>query len=364
MQLVIAGFTLVCMGMIAYTVSYGFYDRYRMKKEDTLVHTYTQMISTEWIAVDKGDLVSKKHCETLKKTLRRLSHLIAFEKALSEKERKDATHSHALYYQALVPVFDRLTDTYIKKDAEEKAYFAFVVGKLRLCGPHSDQRMTHLMAELMKDSSLYCRRNAFRALCLSENIPHIRRGLKRLTGRSVYLNVKLLTEDLLEVTVQKEILAAELMLHFSSFSDSVKVAVLNFMNFSGTGDPYSILSYYQSEEDMEVRLSCLRYLGKYPTKEGRRVLMTIIKNYDDPHWEYVSTAAFGLSHYKDKEVAALLKNALHSRQWYVRYNAAYSLASMQAECGQLLDMSQEDDRFAKEILSYHLDLVNKKKVMS
>ena len=51
----------------------------------------------------------------------------------------------------------------------------------------------------------------------------------------------------------------------------------------------------------------------------------------------------------------VLKGALSSRNWYVRYNAAQSLGALGLDYTDLIDIFEGDDRYAEEMLRYRFD---------
>ncbi len=51
----------------------------------------------------------------------------------------------------------------------------------------------------------------------------------------------------------------------------------------------------------------------------------------------------------------ILKKEISSKNWYVRHNAAKSLAVLNTDRDALADILQGNDRYAKEMLEYQLD---------
>jgi hypothetical protein len=50
-----------------------------------------------------------------------------------------------------------------------------------------------------------------------------------------------------------------------------------------------------------------------------------------------------------------LKELLCDRNWYVRYNAANSLERLGVRYEEMIDIFEGRDRYAAEMLRYHLD---------
>ena len=50
-----------------------------------------------------------------------------------------------------------------------------------------------------------------------------------------------------------------------------------------------------------------------------------------------------------------MRRAVHSRNWYVRYNAAESLQKLGMNYEKLLDIIRGGDRYAREMVMYRLE---------
>ena len=59
--------------------------------------------------------------------------------------------------------------------------------------------------------------------------------------------------------------------------------------------------------------------------------------------------------YLCEKTEEVLKGLLHSRNWYVRYNASQSLDKLGVEYTDLIDVFEGEDRYAGEIMRYRLD---------
>lgn len=75
-------------------------------------------------------------------------------------------------------------------------------------------------------------------------------------------------------------------------------------------------------------------------------------NYED--WECISSAASALGKYPGEDTIIALKSALKSKYWYVRLNAARSIAELDVEKDKLMDILDGEDLYAKEQLMYQL----------
>ena len=66
-------------------------------------------------------------------------------------------------------------------------------------------------------------------------------------------------------------------------------------------------------------------------------------------------AASALPSYPDSEAIYVLKEALHSGNWYVRSAAAQSLEQMHVDYTDVMDIAAGSDRYAREMMLYRLE---------
>lgn len=363
MQALIIGFVIICMGMLLFNVAYVYVSSRKRLSNARLTERYEDAVLNELAELRNGGSVSAGHCQLLLRKLPTLKHMLAFENAFHKLQEVQAPYLEA-YLNDIYPVFVSLSEDYLEKGKNVKmAYFAHILEELRLCTPGHDA-ISRRMVELSKDESLYCRENAFRALCGADNVQAVVQALKKISGRREFINIRLVTEDMMLLKHGEEELCGILYAEFNSFSDPLKVAVLNYFRLSGALDCEKIIAIYEKETDMEVRLACLRCFSRYICPQAQEILMKHLEDYNQDVWEYASTAAYSLVNYQGEAVLSMLKEALHSRHWHVRYNAAQSLASKGIVCDDAPDIMNGDDQYAKEMLDYHVKLRQEKELVS
>ena len=70
-------------------------------------------------------------------------------------------------------------------------------------------------------------------------------------------------------------------------------------------------------------------------------------------WEYAAMAVLSLGNYPGKHSIVVLKSALSSSNWYIRYNAADVLTGrFGLSYLDISDIYNGRDRYAREILTY------------
>ena len=109
------------------------------------------------------------------------------------------------------------------------------------------------------------------------------------------------------------------------------------------------------KRDKELRLSAIRYFGRYPSPDAKGILLRFVSDADPAHWEYAAVSASALSAYPGEDITAALAEAMHSANWYVRYNAASSLEGRDLSYEDLVVHIGGNDRYAREMLTYQME---------
>lgn len=117
-----------------------------------------------------------------------------------------------------------------------------------------------------------------------------------------------------------------------------------------------MLSLLRETDELETKIACLRYFGRYPDERFRAPLYRLTEKSGEAEWELCAVCMTVLASYPGEETLSLLKRGLRSQNWYVRYNAALSLRALEVGAEQVQDVLTGDDRFAREMLQYRLGL--------
>lgn len=309
----------------------------------------------------QDDWVSQKHLRYLQRKLSRVNHLMAFDKMMTERqeigEDGEPTAELSEYYRSIQPVILHLAVVYRSRESIQAAYFAWFLAKHKMNRRMELDAVQEILVDYMHQDSLYCRVNAFHALCELGNPRYVARALSVLDRNGKFFHDKLLTDSLLAFTGSRRELTAALLEEFDGFSIQTRLAVLNFIRFS-SGDycQWMLGILNDPAENKELRLSAIRYFGRYVYPPARSILMELASDKDPLHWEYVAVSATALASYEGEDVTDTLIGTIYSSNWYVRNNAADSLAARGLKYDDLTAVVGGGDRFAREIMLYHLRL--------
>ena len=109
---------------------------------------------------------------------------------------------------------------------------------------------------------------------------------------SVFLHDKILTEGLLSFSGNHKELIEKITGHFQEFTVQTRLAVLNYIRFkSDSCQEFMYRIMIDEREDRELRLSAVRYFGRYPWEQARSPLIAFAMDKEMFHWEYAAVAA-------------------------------------------------------------------------
>lgn len=361
-EVFIYGYGAVCLSMIVFNIIYNI--MLRKKEPETtmkarsikqaLVKKYETACSEEdtkqW-EITKVRVFLKEQALELDKS----DDLLTLSEAVSLLDDEDLKAVSEGFIKGLQPLLPSLAENYLKKDKMQMAYFAVFLQKFRRRSKYDDVLLDCLL-KYAAQKNMYCRINALDALYAFGNAKYVEKAVEIQDGMDAFLHEKVLTEGLLSFSGNHEELIKAFIGRFEEFTVKTKHAILNYIRFKSGGYKefmYQIL--IDEKEDRELRLSAIRYFGRYPWNRARSMLINFAMDKDRLRWEYAAVAAAALKDYEGEDVISALKSALYSSNWYVRYNAAVSLEASGLSYSKLIDVMAGNDRYAREMMEYRLE---------
>ena len=136
----------------------------------------------------------------------------------------------------------------------------------------------------------------------------------------------------------------------------IQRAVLDYIRFQSGNYCDRMLEILRDERrDKELRLSAIRYFGRYPDPSARPLLLGFLQDRDPTRWEFSAISASALAAYPGQDVVDGLLQAMHSPHWHVRRNASASLEAHGLTYEEMLQILAGEDRYAREMLTYQLE---------
>lgn len=352
-QFVIVFYFIVCVGIILFNCFTEIISRYRScvlrKREQRYFEEYRQLFL-------ENITENKKQEIRLIRELRSTSRLLTFSEALHKVENsrpeqfQQGIASVSRLMEELIPVYQRKSDM-------EKACLAYVFAIFRMPKFQTKEIVFPFLFNLLKNESLYCRENALRALYSSEDVNVVMQALEFLNANMQLLpHEKIFVDGLLSFNKKEELIAL-LLKKLREFHPKLQVNLLNYIRYASPNWKDEMLSLLETNKDPEIQIACVRYFGRYRDERSVPFLLYHAEEEKEGFWELQNACISTLAAYPGPQTLEILKKEISSKNWHVRHNAAKSLAALNTEMDALADILQGNDRYAKEMLKYQLDVV-------
>ena len=351
-EILLYGYGLVCLGMLVFNICYIAVTRRDEQRLERRSGRMVELVSAQIARIRAGEAVEHRHIRYLQRKLSHIGGLIAFDSVLEEEFFAPNDQAVKRYQEQIQPVILNLAVTYARREDMQAAYFAYFLSKYGKAAPF----VREILVEYMRKSSLYCRVNALEALYSFGCAESVAEAIRVLDEENSFLHEKILTDGLLSFAGDHTRLIDLLWREFDALSERTQLAVLNYIRFR-TGDCCERMLAILTDErrNKELRLSAIRYFGRYVYPPALPYLLTFAADGNHLNWEYAAVSASALAKYPGEEPAAVLMDAMHSSDWYIRANAAASLESFQVDYRDLIRVVGGRDRYAREMLMYQLE---------
>lgn len=356
-EVLLYGYGMICVSMLIFNIIYFILlnknDKRLARKKDR----FTEKIETQLNLIREGDGIDPEHITYLQRKLSYVGNLLAFDHMMEEQLMQEDDPVVREYYRQIEPVILHLATVYQKRENVQAAYYAYFLSKCKLEGDTMlMEPIQRILVEYMKKDSLHCRVNALQALYNFGSADKILDAIILLDAQETFLHEKILTDGLLSFTGDHALLISLLWKRFDEFSNKTQLSILNYIRFK-TGDfCEEMLAIMQdTAADKELRLSAIRYFGKYPYAPAKELLLKFASDKEPANWEYAAISITSLARYTGDDVVDVLLAGIHSSNWYVRNNAASSLDAHRLEYSDLITVVGGNDRYAREMMLYRLE---------
>ena len=301
----------------------------------------------------EGEGLEHEHIDLLSKKLVKTEELICYAQAL-DMVKSEFPGQVKEYLEKGYAAYQLLAHRYAGKESMERAYYADFISRFP---PFLNEYkpLLDILISYMANSTIYCRENVLRALCVLGNVQALENAIQTLNDRNFFHHQKLLSDGLAEFKGDKEALAASLWKNYGKWNDYIMLSVIQFITLASSEYMSAFLPVLEDASvNLEVRLSIMRYYRRYIYNPARYVILGFLKNNDEDE-NLAIVAASVLERYPGWDTTNALVNALSDPNWYVRYNASSALVSLETPEAELLRVLRSKDRYAREILTYRLE---------
>ena len=358
-EILLYGYGLVCLSMLVFNVLYGLHlrggDRRLSQRTEALRRQVDGQLAELRQAAGAPQPVQVSHLTWMRRYLSRVSYLLAFDRLLEEADPEDPAYQS--YLRQLQPVLLYLATVYLRREATQAAYYCHFLARHQLQRHMEMGQIQQVMLSYLRRKDLYCKINGLKALCSFGSPGALTDALLELgRGGGAQLHEKVITEALLSYTGDVPALIDQLWGSFDRFSPQIQRAVLDYIRFcSGAYRRPMEEILRDPDRNKELRLAAIRYFGRYPDASVRALLLDFVRDPDPLRWEYAAISATALARYPGQEVVDALLQAMHSPNWYIRFNASASLEAHGLSYEEMLRVLAGDDRYAREMLQYRLE---------
>ena len=360
-ELMIYMYGAVCAAMIIFNIVYNFISKSQRPRLNRRAKKLTDRIKPQLERLKDGKRLEQEHLDWLFKKLKRIGWLLALESVLDSAWLEDSElyelreHTDS-YLIAIQPVMLYLAGEYIDSKPLHSGYFTYFLSKHGVPRQNEIESLQGLLLEYLKKENFYCRVNSLKALYRFASAENVVRAILTQDDGRVFLHEKILTEGLLSFTGNHDELIKGLWRSFERLSERSQLAVLNYIRFKSPDFKEQMYGIMQDKSrPKELRLSAVRYLGKYSYAPALEPLIAMLGDKDPENWEYATVAASSLAGYSGLSVIEALKDALFSGNWYIRLASASSLERLGVEYADVIDIMSGSDRYAREMMSYRLE---------
>ena len=279
--------------------------------------------------------------------LRRVSWLLAFHQAMEQLPEQSESGQLAAQILAL------LEKSYRHASFHARTCYASLLAQYRVLSYYPCDKLIAFLFRLLTDQQDLCSAEyALDALYAAGDPELILRALAildRPEGPAIHR--KVLVEGLLRFQ-PRESLIRQLWYNFRC-SDAMRCALVDYVRLASPCWRPEVLELLETTNDLDVKIACLRYFGKYPSID----ILPLLRRFSQPEapWELQAVSMYVMGAYPAANVFALLKSGLHSPYWHVRRNAAASLVRTAGNDALRSALEQEEDPYAGQILRYYLE---------
>ncbi len=299
-----------------------------------------------------GKEMSESYLNRLIKRLKKHRWLMAFDRAVSELN-EESPEEMAVCLEQMKRIFHALAKHYRKAPDMEQAYYAFIVAKYCRGWGRRAEDMMQIMVGLTCSKSPYVRENALRALYSLGDPYAVIYSMILLNENHIFHHQKLLVDGMNSFTGSHELLVRGLWERFDRFAPELQVVIVDYMRYQAMDYRSGIAELLLNPKtDREVRLATLRYFRNRPYEPIRTTLYRYVQNVTIESWEEGALAATALGAFSDRETIRVLRNALTSQYWYLRFNSIEALQRIGIDEELEAEIVGGDDRYARELTQY------------
>jgi uncharacterized protein (UPF0297 family) len=305
-----------------------------------------QSIMYNKLSNDKG--MNEEDIEQIKKISSTKLGLRAFYLAYKDYINNNGYDFVIKEYINRIISYEKIRKNSIVRDKYKKSYILYLLSEFRI----DSEKTRQISLQSLQDDSIYIRNNSLK---LIQNIGDVELALQAINiinNTEKYFNEKILLDFLDNFKGDIDILDKKLLDILGNYNIKLKTKIIeHYSNRKNDSLEIrdSMLNYISTSDNKDVIISSTRYFKRVI---DNRVANILNKNLKNEHWEVRAISAKVISKYPNKKAIDILKQTIGDNNYFVRYNSAFSLISMEEKDQIMEELLNHHDRFAKYILAY------------
>ena len=347
-------YMFICVALLAFNIAYILRTKKKTRRQLRAERFWTAAIEHECRRLERGQACTEAHARLMQKRLTQIIELLAYQEAVLITSARRGQVLTQKYLDAFHHSFFLLALEYSHHPAMERSFYAHLMARYHPDRDHSANRLAEVMLTYFDNSTVFCRENVFHALYALGCPSAIEQAFSRMNQQNWHHHARLLSDGLAGFYGDREQLAWRLWRRCETWMDPFQVAVVQFA--SGISDSFCSVfleALLDPAVGTERKFALIRYFQRRVYPPAKPVLLDILKQEDSTG--LAIAAATALSFYPGEDSVSALKQALRSRNWYIRRNAAASLVHFGITYSDAADLRAQGDRYAAEMLEYMLE---------
>lgn len=362
-SLVIEFYMFICVALLVFNILYIFRSKILGRLRGSKEAAWLDEIWEESGRLVNGKRPSVDHQRRLERKLCKVEQLMAYHNAVLTAKEEERIQK---YLDTYAPTFQLLAAKYSKRSAMERAFYAHVMSVYH---PARDTRSCRQLIEILltyfEDSTVFCRENVLQALCAFGSVGAVERAFHLMNRQGWYHHSRLLSDGLMSFAGDRKALCRRLWKKCGDWADSFQVAVVQFAaNLSDEFAEEFLVALKAPDCPTETKFALIRYFQRHRYEPAYSTLVGFLKPEKVDEGGLAIAAASALANYPGSETQGILMNAIHSRNWYVRKNAASALIALGVGEAELEKLRGTGDRYAAEMLEYVLGKESQKALIT
>lgn len=351
---VIYFYMFICVALLVFNIGYIFRAKGKSRTQEKRVRYWAEEIAKAVSFLEKEGTIPREHSTVMQKKLGNINHLMAYNEALLSLSENGVSRQ---YLEGLHDPFQVVAAGYAAKSPMERAFFAYVMSLHHPSKGREHDQLVEILLDFMHNATVYCRENVLQAIYVMGSPAAIESAFRLMSDEGLYHNSRLLSDGLMKFSGNKEELAWRLWNQHTQWSECIQIAIVQFATqLSDAFQQTFLAALLDHTTYAEVRFAIVRYFQRHVYEDALPFLLSTAKDADRSGDGLAIPVCAALASYPGETTVAALMQAVHSRNWYVRKNAAMSLVELHADADCLKELRKNSDRYAEEMLMYAREL--------